>query len=127
MKSYEKPVVLSNEEISEGIFAASGGGVEAAAPGEAAAGGNEDYGSKPGCDSKYMGGVFQAPKWSFTTNIDTYGCNGCVANRNDQSCVLSDPELEEPSKWASYRVDDGHRMPKWEAMGFAPNDMNYGF
>jgi hypothetical protein len=120
VKGYEKPVILVNEDISEGVFAASGQG-EAAAEN----GGSEGIGDRPRCDSKYMGGVFHAPKWNGTNNLESYGCNGCPANRGDQRCALTDPELEDPSRWDSYRADDGQRMPRWEMLGYLPNDMNY--
>jgi hypothetical protein len=128
MEGYERPIILTNEETAEGIYAASGG-VEVAgggAGGAGGAGGEGDFGSKPSCDSLYMGGVFRAPDWNNTTsNIGRYGCNGCVANRGDQRCVLTDPELEDPGTWASYRMDDGNRKPLWEKNGYTPDGFTY--
>jgi hypothetical protein len=120
MENYEKPVIIVNEDVSEGVYAASGGAAD-----DSGGSGNESYGAKPKCDSKYMGGVFHAPKWNGTTNMESYGCNGCPADRSDQRCALTEPELEDPSRWDSYRADDGQRMPRWEMLGYAPNDMNY--
>ena len=51
MKNYEKPVVLSNEELVEGIYTASGDMVAENNTTAANA-------ARPGCDSKYVNGVW---------------------------------------------------------------------
>jgi hypothetical protein len=120
MEGYVKPIILSNEEVAEGIFAASGGL-------EVVEGGGEgDYGTKPSCDSIYMNGEFrpQSSAPGSLPNIERYGCNGCRAYRGDH-CVLSEPGLEQPETWASYRGDDGYRLPQWESLGYLPDGENY--
>lgn len=48
MKTYQKPVAIVNDELTEGVYTASG----------------DTNDSKTGCDSKYMKGVFQKPDYS---------------------------------------------------------------
>ena len=57
MKQYQKPVVVVNDELAEGVYAASGS--------NAGGSGNSTSGDNgPKCDSKYMKGVWQGPDYS---------------------------------------------------------------
>lgn len=113
MKNYEKPIVLANSELSEGVYAASG----------TQAGGTSSSGA-PQCNSSYINGVWRGPDWSNTTsNIDRYGCLGCPAYRPN-GCGLQLDYVD--SGFAdSYDVDDGNRKPEWENKGFEKDDINY--
>lgn len=108
MKNYERPVILVNEELSEGVYAASGAR------------------SIPGCDSKYMNGIFQeyAGGWNVTAK-EFYGCVGCPAYRNSNGLVgcalLVDKAYLDGA--TSYDTDAGNRMPDWERMGALPDRM----
>lgn len=110
MKKYEKPVVIENEGLAEGIFMASG---------DAASGGVK-------CDSKYMNGVWQAPDysdWAGGTRgyRQQFGCLGCPAN-TASACGLQ-THYPDSGNAASYDVDNGNRMPSWERKGYGPDDI----
>lgn len=115
MKNYVKPVVLVNEELAEGVYAASG--VYSDETGSTVDG--------PGCDSVYMRGVWQAPDYSAwgpegRGYKQQFGCLGCPAN-TDSGCGLQTHYVE--SGYASsYDVDNGNRMPSWERKGYGPDD-----
>jgi hypothetical protein len=110
MKLYEKPMVLTNEELAEGVYAASG-----------------DAALK--CDSKYMKGVWQAEDTSswWVDGVETkrgykqqFGCNGCPANTGSGCGLLT--HYVDSNYAASYDTDNGKRMPDWEAKGYGPDD-----
>ena len=114
MEKYTKPVVLTMDELAEGVYAASG------APAEEA---NGTGGIK--CDSIYMNGVWQAPDssdWAGTTRgyKQQFACLGCPAN-TDNGCGLQTHYVESGNA-ASYDVDNGKRKPTWEKKGYGPND-----
>ena len=115
MEKYTKPVVLTMDELAEGVYAASG-----ATAGEA----NADGGIK--CDSVYMKGVWQAPdksNWAPGTTRgykQQFACLGCPAN-TDNGCGLQTHYVESGNA-ASYDVDNGNRKPTWEKKGYGPND-----
>lgn len=117
MKQYEKPIVLVNEELAEGVYTASG---------TASVGNNTTSdNSAPGCDSKYMKGVWQAPDysdWAGTTRgyKQQFGCLGCPAYRGN-GCGLQ-TDYVDSGYASSYDVDNGHRMPSWEKKGYGPDD-----
>ncbi len=114
MKNYEKPIVLANYELSEGVFAASG-----------TAGGTSSSGA-PQCNSAYMNGVWHAPDYSNTTsNIERYGCDGCPAFRWN-GCGLQ-LDYVDSGNAESYDVDDGNRKPKWESNELDPNGFTYDY
>ncbi len=104
MSSYVKPMVIGNDDLTEGVYAASG----------------EVAGGTPGCDSKYMNGVFHAPtyKWEGTM-LEHYGCLGCPAYSwsNGGECGLKS-HYGDSGYAGSYDVDKGNRMPEWERKGY---------
>lgn len=113
MKSYEKPMVLQNGELMEGVYTASGDVS------------NNSSNGGPKCDSIYMKGIWQAPDYS-NWNGGTRGykqqfaCLGCPAN-TDNGCGLQTHYVE--SGYAqSYDVDNGNRKPSWEKKGYGPDD-----
>lgn len=121
MKMYEKPIILKTEEAMEGIYLASG---------DAGAGGG---GGRPGCDSIYMQGVWQAQdnsSWGNSTRgyKQQFGCLGCPANRgggasdagNGGCGLLIDQAYLDGA--TSYDVDNGNRKPEWERRGYGPDD-----
>ena len=115
MEKYTKPVVLTMDELAEGVYAASG------AP---AAEANGNGGIK--CDSVYMKGVWQAPDYSNWAPGATrgykqqFGCHGCPAY-TASACGLQTHYVESGNA-ASYDVDNGKRKPSWEAKGYKPDD-----
>lgn len=108
MKEYSKPLVDVVPETAEGVYAASG------ASGRAK------------CDSRYMGGSWQAGDYSTWAPGEQrgykqqYGCNGCPANTGN-GCGL-DTHYPESGYAGSYDDDAGKRMPSWEWEGHGPND-----
>lgn len=114
-KTYEKPVLLAQEELAEGVYMGSGTVAEG--------GGNS--GNGPKCDSKYMKGVWQAPDysdWAGTTRgyKQQFACLGCPAN-TDNGCGLQTHYVDSGNA-SSYDVDNGNRMPSWEKKGYGPDD-----
>lgn len=115
MKQYQKPIALVNDELAEGVYAASG-----------SAGGNntsDDNGLK--CDSIYMKGKWQAPDysdWGGKTRgyKQQFACLGCPAN-TDNGCGLQTHYVDSGNA-SSYDVDNGNRKPSWEKKGYGPND-----
>ncbi len=106
MQNYVKPIILANNELSEGVYAASGDG--------------------PKCDSKYMNGTFKAPDYSnTTTNIGRYGCLGCPAFRQN-GCGLNLDYIDS-GKAGSYDQDNGNRMPGWERNGHKPDGFTWDY
>ncbi|MFA9462724.1 MAG: hypothetical protein ACERKN_00370 [Velocimicrobium sp.] len=99
MKNYEKPMVLTNEEMSEGIYAASGDTTPT------------DTGYK--CKSIYMNGVYLLGTYSPIT--DGYkigrGCEGCPANWG--KCAISEVNY------------DNDFRPTWEISGHLPDELGY--
>lgn len=92
---YEKPVIIVEKEISEGVYASSG----------------TVYTT---CASQYMNGVYQAPTGGSAGGgrISTgdyvtgrqLGCQGCPADRN-WMCKINEGTYSEPP------------MPTWEKKG----------
>lgn len=110
MGEYQKPIIVANDELAEGVFAASGA---------------TDSDGGPKCDSRYMQGVWQAPDysdWAGSTRgyRQQFGCLGCPAN-TDNGCGLQTHYVES-GKASSYDVDNGNRKPSWEKKGYGPND-----
>ena len=105
MKTYEKPRVLLNEEMAEGVYAASG---------------VEEIGQRPVCDSIYMNGVWQPGKYNSSSYKECYGCNGCPAE-TENGCGL-DSHYADSDYAASYDVDKGKRKPSWEKEGHRPDE-----
>lgn len=104
MDIYEKPIVLLNEELAEGVYAASGGAVEDASSNNG-----------PSCDSKYVNGVWHKDTYDGKTYLSHLGCNGCPAFRWNGCGLLIDEAYLNGAK--SYDADNGKRMPGWEAKG----------
>jgi len=113
MKNYEKPLILGNEELAEGIYTASG---------DAAAENDTTGAARPGCDSKYMAGVYQHYQggWDNTAK-EHYGCIGCPAYRENGCGLQVDQAYLDGA--TSYNVDNGNRMPEWERRGAQPDRM----
>lgn len=100
MRKYEKPIIEVNNELAEGVYAASG---------------------DIKCDSKYMQGQFQAPiyTWVGTEGFKAiFGCQGCRAYRGSACGLLTD--YLNSSQASSYDADAGRRMPAWEYNGCEP-------
>lgn len=105
MKNYEKPILMTSEELHEGVYLASG---------DVVAGGGT--GTSGGCESDWMNGTFVQPKWGKEgTNIEVRGCQGCTAEDGD-GCKLAKGE---PKR-------DGTYKPLWEQKGEGPNDKCWG-
>jgi hypothetical protein len=97
MTKYVKPVIIGNEELAEGIYAASG---------------------EVTCESKYMNGEFAEPQrvWN-TTMKEFYGCQGCHGYTGTGNCGLKTHYIE--SGYASsYEGDRGCLKPTWEQRGY---------
>ncbi len=108
MKNYEKPVVLSNEELVEGIYTASG---DMVAENNTTA----TNAARPGCDSKYVNGVWHKDNYDGDTYLSHLGCNGCPAFRWNGCGLQLDRAFLDGA--TSYDTDNGKRMPGWEAKG----------
>lgn len=134
MKSYEKPVILANEELAEGVYAASGAvdeGFNEPAGSESVESSSETTDNNvtdngPKCDSKYMNGEWQAPDysdWAGGTRgyKQQFACLGCPAN-TDNGCGLLTHYVDSGNA-SSYDVDDGNRKPSWEKKGYGPDDV----
>ncbi len=77
------------------------------------------------CDSKYMSGVWQAPKEGSWGGMqlgckEVLGCKGCPADKGD-GCGLQDANAD-----SRYFRSVGALMPEWEASGKLPADSPYG-
>jgi hypothetical protein len=107
MKNYEKPMILANEGLAEGVYAASGSVANiSTTPSSHAA----------DCDSQYMNGIWHEPDYTVqTTYGERLGCNGCPAFAENY-CQLDDYHF---TGYTSYEVDNGNRKPAWEAKGHA--------
>jgi hypothetical protein len=106
MRQYEKPMVLANEELAEGVYAASG-----------------DIMAK-NCDSQYIKGVWQGPHYGSPASVGylyMYGCMGCPAYTST-GCGIGSHYLD-AGEADSYDTDKGNRMPIWEKKGYGPNDV----
>lgn len=123
MKNYEKPIVLANNELFEGVFA--GSGIQAGGTGGGTGDGDTGSGVIVQCNSAYMNGTYQAPDWNNTsTNIGRYGCNGCPAERQGTHCGLLTDYVT--SGYAdSYKQNAGNYKPLWESKGLDPNGFTY--
>ncbi len=110
MQTYEKPVVVTEEGLSEGVYMASGTTASNSSPSGA-----------PGCDSKYMKGVYHPQNYANQTygNFETLGCTGCPAFRAEGCGLQIDQAYLDGA--TSYNVDNGNRMPDWERQGKSPD------
>lgn len=112
MKNYEKPMLVRTEQMSEGVYLASGAEIN---PG---AGSESGSTAESRCKSKYMKGNYVQP----TNNPieDGYkkgrGCEGCPA-WNGSSCRLQSAPDE--MNW------DGDFRPAWEVQGHFPDEKGY--
>ncbi|MCM1215774.1 MAG: hypothetical protein NC331_03010 [Lachnospiraceae bacterium] len=112
MSSYEKPIVLANEELAEGVYAASGAVIS----------NSDGSNGRPGCDSKYMAGIYQHYQGGWNNTVkEHYGCIGCPAYREEGCGLQIDQAYLDGA--TSYDVDNGKRMPTWESEGFAEDHM----
>lgn len=114
MNQYQKPVVLVNDELAEGVYTASGSTNNTT---------GDDNGLK--CDSKYMKGVWQAPDYSDWGGVtrgykQQFACLGCPANTAN-GCGLQ-THYADSGYASSYDVDNGNRKPSWEKKGYGPDD-----
>lgn len=112
MKNYKKPVVLANEELAEGVYAASG----------AVSSSSSSDNNTPGCDSQYMAGVYQHYQGGWDKTVkEFYGCIGCPAYRENGCGLQVDQAYLDGA--TSYNVDNGNRKPTWESKGFSDDHM----
>lgn len=104
MSNYEKPIVVTYEELAEGIFAASG---------DVADGNTADNNeTKKGCQSAYMNGIFGGyGSWNGETYKERYGCNECPAAWG--YCAVNNPDFNSSAP----------AMPGWEAQGHKGNEI----
>jgi hypothetical protein len=103
MRHYEKPMILTNEDLAEGVYAASG----------------DTYTGE--CDSAYMKGNWQAADYSLDGSGGykaQFGCQGCPATRAAGCGLTCDQAYIDGA--SSYDTDQGHRKPSWEAKGYQP-------
>lgn len=111
MKRYEKPVVLVNCELAEGVYLASGDIIGDITE-DATNGGKK-------CDSAYMQGNWQAPNMDYQGGSHFkgykthYGCLGCNASWGSHCAVKSE--------WYT-DAHNGNNMPEWERRGYGPTD-----
>lgn len=123
MKKYERPVVIVNSDFAEGVYADSGTVAD---------------NGRPGCDSIYMNGIWQAQDNSswWNNGVETkrgykqqFGCLGCPANRGGGAsdngaggcALLVDQAYLDGA--TSYDVDNGNRKPSWERRGHGPDEI----
>ena len=98
MNKYVRPAVVVMDGCAECVYSASGSA------------------GTPGCDSKYMKGVYESYKGGWNKTVRSlYGCHGCPAYRAEGCGLLIDQAYIDGA--TSYDVDNGKRMPTWEAMG----------
>lgn len=89
MNKYEKPNVIENDDLYEGVYAASGADT------------NSSH-----CESKYMNGVYQKGNYTTGSTIkDYFGCSGCAADWS--RCAINDPNF-------TYSANKGDCAPDWE-------------
>jgi hypothetical protein len=107
MKNYEKPMILANEGLAEGVYAASG-----------------DVASGLKCDSKYMKGVWQPQTYGDGSEgyKKQYGCLGCPAYTASGCGIAEGNHYDQSGNAKSYETDNGKRKPAWEWNGFGPYD-----
>jgi hypothetical protein len=122
MEGYERPVVFLNEELAEGIYAASGA-VGDIGGGGAEVGDTEDAGSGSGgvlgCGSMYMNGIWErGDDWTKNTYRAQVGCNGCEAY-TATGCGLQNGK---PLK-ANITTED--LRPSWEKAGRGPDERTW--
>ena len=106
--TYKKPVVLENDELTEGVYAASGADENSQATS------SEESNNVPHCDSIYIAGNYVEPNGSNWqgTNMTMRGCEGCPACWSDGKCHVE-----------TYPTSmQGQFKPGWEARGKGPND-----
>ena len=98
MRNYEKPQVIVQEQLSEGVYLASGSGNETE------------------CKSKYMQGIWHKPKHGASQgpNSEIRGCEGCPAD-NGSFCTLM----------KGYTTGDKDYRPTWERNGEAPDQLTW--
>ena len=107
MKKYSKPVVEIVSEIAEGVYMGSGNGL-------------------PSCDSTYMNGTWQAPKYDGNYGYkEQFGCLGCPAYTATGCGLVS--HFEDADYSPTYDVDNGKRMPTWEKKGYLPDTLATDF
>lgn len=95
MKCYQKPLLILNEEMCEGVYAASG-----------------DNPVSTGCQSIYIKGIYRKKKHGnqLSTMLDI-GCHGC-AYYTGNGCKVYDANAQEG-------LD---ARPKWEIAGYKDSD-----
>lgn len=100
---YEKPSVILQHELAEGVYMASGS--------------LSTTDGGPVCQSKYMLGVWHKPKRGMEqgTRLEVWGCEGCSADDGDGCKILKNGELN----------PDGVFMPTWEQQGLDPNEVTW--
>lgn len=106
--AYEKPIITLQNDLAEGVYAASGdsyftGPTDTGADGKTV-----------GCQSQYMRGVPQTPNHNIGIpsqhQMMERGCEGCSALQYNGACALH------------LASSSAILMPKWEQRGFKPAD-----
>lgn len=111
MNKYEKPSVLMNEELAEGVYAASGDVDNGTTTTPSTP---EENTKTRTCDSIYLQGNYRQPDfsdWANGTNLNGRGCEGCPACWSDGKCHVE-----------AYIPEEDCR-PSWEKEGKGPNDL----
>lgn len=95
MMHYEKPDILRVDNLSEGVYLASGG--------------------VPICGSIYLRGEWRKP-WgnSNGTMLEVRGCEGCSADDGD-GCKIKKGKYDQLNPNGDFR-------PTWEQKGYKPDD-----
>lgn len=93
--NYQKPVIITQDNIAEGIYTASG--------------------EKNHCESAYMNGSYQRPTEGWvegqTYTYSTIACRSCPADQN-WTCAVADGNT----------YMNQTLKPKWEVNGHAASD-----
>lgn len=98
MMHYEKPDILRVDNLSEGVYLASGG--------------------LPVCGSAYMGGHYHIPNPNDASNVMAFrGCDGCSAQDGDK-CKIEVGAYDQLNP-------NGIFMPTWEQQNKLPTDKPY--
>ncbi len=97
MKSYQKPIVFLNNDLTEGVYTASG-----------------DAATR--CDSQHIkGNWLQGTNDKNAPNILRYGCQGCPADSQNGCKLEYKPDFNPGSAL----------MPTWEKQGYGPYDTEH--
>lgn len=100
MTDYVRPMVVVNEELAEGVYAASG----------------DETGERTttlSCQSTYMQGSYMKGDNKASTYKEKFGCKGCNAYTGNGCKLQSGKDNVDP---------DAIFMPAWEEQGHSPSE-----